>query len=153
MKPEEVLAEGNKRLKEIFNKHREFGLIEEKIKLTQDVTSIDVETISSSMSMMTAYLSNLAGVVPRYTSLANSQYIYRKFSLMWEFSRLGNTLNTIKDKENESLKNTEEEHFEELVARYVADYLKSKYDSYEKHASVLQSRLGILKSELFRSNT
>lgn len=151
MKPDDVIKEGNKRLKEIFEAHKEFGKIEENIQTTQDVTSVDVETISAVTSMTTAYLCNLAGVVPRYTALANAQYIYRKFSVMWEFKKLGEAFNTVKEKDNEALNRTKDEHFEELVARYVADYLKNKYDAYEKHVSVLQSRLGILRNEMFRS--
>ena len=150
MNPTKVIDEGNKRLKEIFDKHKEFAKVEANIQLTQDVTSVDVETISACLSQMTAYLSYLSGIVPKYTAMANAHYIYRKFSVMWEWNKLGDGF-TGKMKDNEALDRTEKEHFEELVARYVADFVKSKYDAYEKHTSVLQSRLGILRNQMFRN--
>ena len=150
MNPTNVIEEGNARLKEIFAKHREFELIEEKIRLTEDVTSVDVETISACTSMITAYLSYLSGIIPKYTALANSHYIYRKFSLMWEWNKLGDGF-TGKKKDNEALDRTEQEHKDELIMRYIADYLKNKYESYERHVSILQSRLGILRNQMFRN--
>jgi len=111
---------------------------------------VDVETISACTSMITAYLSYLSGIIPKYTALANSHYIYRKFSLMWEWNKLGDGF-TGKKKDNEALERTEQEHKDELIMRYIADYLKNKYESYERHVSILQSRLGILRNQMFRN--
>jgi len=124
-------------------------MIEESIDLTKDVTSVDVETISHAMSTISAYLCTLSGVVPKYTAIANATYIYRKFAYMWEFRKMVQ-FNTVKEKEQEALDRTADEHFEEVVSRYVADYIKNKYDAYERHVSILQTRIGLLKNEMFR---
>ena len=152
MNPQDVIDEGNKRLKEIFNKHKEFSKIEDIIALTENVADIDGETLSSSMSIMSAYMSYLAGIVPKYTSLANSKYAYRKFSYAWEWNKLGDGF-TGKAKDNEALKRIEKEYIDGLIHQYIADYLKNKYDSYSRHASILQSRLGYIRGEIFRANT
>jgi len=145
----QVLDEGNRRIKEIFEKHKEFSKIENLIASTQDVTNVDVETISNAMSSISAYLCTLSGIVPRYTAIANASYIYRKFAYMWEFRKMVQ-FNTVKEKEQEALDRTADEHFEEVVSRYVADYIKNKYDAYERHVSILQTRIGLLKNEMFR---
>ena len=148
--PTKIIEAGNEVLKSIFDTHKEFAKIESAIAETADVTSVDVETISRAASTTSAYLATLAGIVPKYTSFANSSYIFRKFTLMWNFQKIGQEYNTVKEKDLEALNRSEKEHEEELIARYVADYLKNKYDAYEKHVSVLQSRMGILKNEMYR---
>jgi hypothetical protein len=146
-----IIERGNEILKEILEGNPGFAKIEQCIDMTRDVTSVDVETISSCASQMTAWLANLAGVVPKYTSQANGAYLYRKFSYAWEFTNFSNEF-SVKDRESKTLMKTREHHENEQINRYVADYLKNKYEAYERHVSVLQSRLGILRNEMFRSN-
>lgn len=150
MKPNEIIDLGNAELAKIFKTHKEFKKIEDNIKLVDDITSVDVETISQVAFSISAYLVTLSGVIAKYTSLANSHYVYGKFSLMWEWNKLGEGYSG-KAKDNVALEKTAEIHKDELIKKYVADYLKGKYDSYEKVVSVLQTRLGILRNEMFRA--
>ena len=152
MKPTDVIEEGNKRLKEIYEEHKEFKAMNDLVQMTEDVTAVDNESLCAAASSMTAYLSYISGVIAKYTSLANAKYAYRKFSYAWEWNKLGDSF-TGKRKDNEALERIEAEYVEGLTAQYVADFLKNKYNSFEKHTSVLQSRIGLLKNEMFRSNT
>lgn len=110
---------------------------------TDDGNILSVKCVELSMLMV-----NLGEMVADYTSNANTKYIFRKFRLAQEYKILRQDINNkVKDSELTALENTTKEYEDEIVAQYIADILKTKYDDVDRIIRVVQSRVSYLKSE------
>lgn len=108
--------------------------------------SIDLPVVLSEIAVkMCGYMAVFGGTVARLMADSNDAYSHRKFRVMGTFHSLEGS---IKDREAKSLDMTIEEHKNELIKKYVADFYKSLYDDFDREIMVIQSRLKILAREM-----
>ena len=101
---------------------------------------------------MNAHMISISGIVTACVAEANNAYLYRKLRRLWQYNKLlDQSLSATAAKELADSR-VSDEYQEELIHRYIADYLEGKYRQYEKYISTLQSRMGILRHDMFRSN-
>lgn len=148
MKKLDCIKRGNEQLEMLLNTHAELQEIKllKEYAISDDVSPNDLADLLVKMS---AYLFRIGTLVCRLTSEANQTYMYRKLSYVFEYNVLSNEIK-VKDRESMALLKTQREYEDELVARYVADYMKTLYDNYTMLMSKLQSKLALMRNEMSR---
>jgi hypothetical protein len=140
---------GREKVEELYNSLEELNMLED-CKNAIDENSTPDE-ISRCAAKMSALLCRMGELVTELVTEANECYIYRKLKYGWEFNSLSVDLN-VGNREAIAQEKTFEERQDELVSRYVADFMKTKYEDYNRFVSILQSRIKILNNEIFKSN-
>lgn len=144
------IEKGKEMLVKIRESHPEFDAIQE-VKECAIIADIDADTLSYLLTQMSALIFRIGVVVSEVTNRANEAYVYRKLRYMWEYNRCGNTLK-VAEKESKSMLAVREQYEEELANRYVADYMQNLYKDYDRLISVLQSKLALLRNEMYKLN-
>ena len=111
---------------------------------------LNPDELSQKVVDMSAYLITLGGYIADLVYEANSAYIYRKFKYAFEFSQLSEM--TITDKTNEATIKIKQDQQAEIEKRRIADRVKTLHEDYKLFIMTIQTRLGVLKSELFQKN-
>ncbi len=119
--------------------------------INRKASAITPDELSRAAFQLAMYLVNLGQLVAELSAKANENYTYRKYRFLWEFNSLAKKL-SVKEKEDISMDNIFDEQRQELVSRFVADFVKGYKDDIERLVSVMQSRIGYLKQEHFKSN-
>jgi hypothetical protein len=108
--------------------------------------SVELPAVLSEVALkMCGYMAVFGGTVAGLMAEANDAYSHRKFRLMGPYHALEGT---IKDREAQALEKTFEEHRQEMIKKYIADFYKSLYDDFDREIMVIQSRLKILAKEM-----
>lgn len=140
-----VLAETMSKHKEVFDG---IDKIVEYVKKNHDTTP---DMLSKAVVKLSVYLVNLGAIVSEAKSNANEAYTFRKYCEVWQYSKLKDTIKTSKDCEKMSFDNVFEQYRTELINRYVADVLAAYYDDTSRMVMTLQTRLNILRDEMYNS--
>ncbi len=143
-----IIKAANRLVEDVYKKYPLFleaNKLVEDCKTMERFQSDELIRVAGKLSAITA---SLGDVISRATARANSAYLYRKFSLRWNFSTLSKELPKY-ERENTAEKMTEKNHTEEMVIRCAVDTLKTRFESYTRTISLIQSRMGILKNEMY----
>ena len=120
----------------------------EKIKQIIIDRELTPDELSRAALKMSGYLIRLGEFIAQLIYDANDAYIYRKYKYSFEYSALSRDI-TVKDREHEVTIKTKEDHKNEIEKRRLADRVKTLHNDYRLFIMTIQSRLNILKSELF----
>jgi hypothetical protein len=154
MKPSfNTISDGKKVLADLWESY-DFLYEIDKIKqaLSSRIDTLMPDEISRASVKLSILLCNLGVLVAEITAQSNESYIFRKFMYAWEYTVLKVEIKG-KAREEQSLMNTIEHHRQELVNRFVCDYLKTYKDDIERVVSNMQSRLRTLQQERINSNS
>lgn len=144
----DTINKGKEHLKQLWDEHEflsEIDKIKEAINKMAD--KITADELSRSIYRLSVLLVNLGGLVAEVSCQANENYVYRKYRFLWEFNMLNPEMTT-KNRENIALDKIHANYCNELVSRFVADFLKAYKDDINTLISVIQTRLSYLKSEM-----
>jgi hypothetical protein len=145
-----TIEQGKKKLAEIYLKYHEFSDIENSLQYdqTRNLTPDELSRLAVRVSILLCRIGELSAEL---NSEANEKYIYRKFAYLWSYNSLKADMK-VKEKENIALDESFGSYEQELLNRFVADFIKTKYEDWSRVVMVIQSRLSTLKSERINSN-
>lgn len=148
--PLQIIEQGNKIIQQVYKTYPQFTEANEVMEQCKDIEKMQPDEITRLGGKLAGLIASCGDIVSRATARANSAYLYRKFSLRWEFNALSKEVYPTKgEREMKAEGLTEKQNVEEMVMRYVADTIKARYDSYKGMVSFLQSRIGILKNQMY----
>ena len=114
----------------------------------KDIGDWSGDELSRACVKLDILLINLGQLVSMYVADNNTKYVYRKFRTAGEYKKLRQDINSkVKDSELKAMENVEEEYKSELIAGYLADLLKTKYEDVSRLVMGIQSRLSYIKNE------
>lgn len=146
-----IIKDGQEIIKQIRLRHTSINDIDKLIEDLNEYGYDQPNIISECIVKISVLLVNFGDVVAAYVSHANSSYIWRKFSYIWEYDKLTDKFKQVKTRENKAMEEVEQQYKDELKYSYVADWLKEREKSYYNFISTCQSRIGTLKSEMFNA--
>ena len=145
----EVIAEGKKILSSLYEKYPELSDLEACVNSYSKAITPDL--LSRCATEMSVLLCRIGELVAELKSNANEAYIYRKFRYIWEYNVLKKDM-TQKQRENLAMEQSFDYYKQELINRFVADFISAKYEDYQRFVNVVQSRLRIMKNEEINAN-
>lgn len=110
--------------------------------------SLPPDRLSQGVVVMSGHLIRLGEYVAEMVYQANTAYIYRKWKYSFEYNTLSKDF-TVKDRDNEATLRIKAEQEDEIKKRRMADRVKTLHEDYRLFVMTIQTRLGVLKSELF----
>lgn len=110
--------------------------------------SLAPDRLSQGVVVMSGHLIRLGEFVAELVYQANTSYIYRKWKYSFEYNTLSRDF-TVKDRDNEATLRIKAEQEDEVKKRRMADRVKTLHEDYRLFIMTIQTRLGVLKSELF----
>lgn len=113
----------------------------------------DEVVISKIAYKLSVLMFGLGRYVAKYTTLANSAYIYRKFKSATEYKAIrgeGEKM-TVRIMDSEVELRTEKYYENQIMAQYYADVIKTLYDECDRFVMVLLSRAKNVSREKINS--
>ncbi len=145
-----IITQANELVERVYVKYPMFTEANKLMTSCEDLERHQADELTRIAGKLSAITSSLGDIISRATARANSAYLYRKFSLRWNFSTLSKDIPKY-ERENTAEKMNEKYHKEEMIIRMATDTLKARFDSYVRMISLIQSRMGILKNEMYSS--
>ena len=145
----ESIEKGKLILEQIYLNNPEVGKLENCMAAYHN--ELKPDDISRCIATMSRYMDKLGELISELSAKANEAYIYKKYKYLWEYTQITKTL-TVKDREGIASDRIFDEQEEEIINRFVADFMHTKFKTFDKFISVLQSRIGLMRSEIIRAN-
>ena len=112
------------------------------------------DRLSNAVVIMSGHLIRLGSFIADLVYDANNAYIYRKFKYASDFNTLSKELSgaTMRELDNKAQIQNKEHHEVEIEKRRTADRVKTLHEDYRLFIMTIQTKLSVIKSELFSKN-